>query len=72
MPDAPRLALLASPADRAQDAEAALLASHDWVQLEEADTVVVLGGDGFMLQTLHHMLDTGRVIPAYGIGRKRR
>jgi NAD+ kinase len=35
--------------------------------LEEADTVVVLGGDGFMLQTLHHMLDTGRVIPAYGI-----
>jgi len=67
MPDAPRLALLASPADRAQDAEAALLASHDWVQLEEADTVVVLGGDGFMLQTLHHMLDTGRVIPAYGI-----
>ena len=34
---------------------------------EEADTVVVLGGDGFMLQTLHHMLDTGRVVPAYGM-----
>jgi NAD+ kinase len=67
MPDAPRLALLASPTDRAQEAEAALVASHDWVPLEEADIVVVLGGDGFMLQTLHNMLDTGRVIPAYGL-----
>jgi NAD+ kinase len=67
MPDAPRLALLASPTDRAQEAESALTASYDWVPLEEADIVVVLGGDGFMLQTLHHMLDTGRVIPAYGL-----
>jgi NAD+ kinase len=67
MPDIARLALLASPTDRAQDAETALLAAHPWVPLEEADTVVVLGGDGFMLQTLHHMLDTGRVIPAYGL-----
>lgn len=67
MPESPRLALLASPTDRAQEAEAALMASHDWVSLEEADIAVVLGGDGFMLQTLHHMLDTGRVIPAYGL-----
>ncbi|MBX9886058.1 MAG: NAD kinase [Novosphingobium sp.] len=67
MPDSPRLALLASPTDRAQEAEAALTASHDWVPLAEADIAVVLGGDGFMLQTLHHMLDTGRVIPAYGL-----
>jgi NAD+ kinase len=67
MPDGPRLALLASPADRAQEAEVALLAARDWVPMEEADMVVVLGGDGFMLQTLHHMLDHGRVIPAYGL-----
>lgn len=67
MPAQPRLALLASPTDRAQEAEAALVASHDWVPLEEAEIVVVLGGDGFMLQTLHHMLDTGRVLPAYGL-----
>lgn len=39
----------------------------DWVPLEEAEAVVVLGGDGFMLQTLHHMLDTERVLPAYGL-----
>lgn len=62
-----RLALLASTTDRAQEAEHRLLEAHDWVPFEEADAVVVLGGDGFMLQTLHHMLDAGRVIPAYGL-----
>ncbi len=29
--------------------------------------MIVLGGDGFMLQILHQMLDARRVIPAYGI-----
>ena len=33
----------------------------------KADAVVVLGGDGFMLHTLHRMLDKGRVMPAYGM-----
>jgi NAD+ kinase len=64
-----RLALLASPDDKAQDAARELADMADWVPLERADAVVVLGGDGFMLQTLHHMLDLGRVIPAYGINR---
>ncbi|PKP61476.1 MAG: NAD(+) kinase, partial [Alphaproteobacteria bacterium HGW-Alphaproteobacteria-9] len=62
-----RLALVASDVPRAQEAFAALLPQHDWVPLEEADAVVVLGGDGFMLQTLHAMIDAGRVIPAYGM-----
>ena len=62
-----RLALLASDTDRAQEAREALLAQSEWVPLEEADAVVVLGGDGFMLQILHAMLDAGRVIPAYGM-----
>jgi NAD+ kinase len=62
-----RLALVASPVDKAQAAARELAATRDWVSLEEADAVVVLGGDGFMLQTLHQMLDQGRVIPAYGI-----
>lgn len=62
-----RLALLASATDRAQEAAQNLQQAHDWVPLEEAEAVVVLGGDGFMLQTLHHMLDDGRVIPAYGL-----
>lgn len=67
MSESARLALCASPTDRAQEAERDLRALREWVPFEEADTVVVLGGDGFMLQTLHHMLDTGRVIPAYGM-----
>jgi NAD+ kinase len=62
-----RLALLASDTDRAQEARDALLSQGEWVPLAEADAAVVLGGDGFMLQTLHAMLDAGRVIPAYGM-----
>jgi NAD+ kinase len=62
-----RLALLASDTERAQEAEAALRSQGDWVPMTEADAVVVLGGDGYMLQVLHAMLDGGRVIPAYGM-----
>lgn len=62
-----RLALLASDTPRAQEALTALTAQHDWVPIEEADAVVVLGGDGFMLQILHAMIDAGRVVPAYGM-----
>jgi NAD+ kinase len=61
------LALLASPTERAQAAARELAGKGDWVPLEQADAVVVLGGDGFMLQTLHQMLDSGRVVPAYGL-----
>jgi NAD+ kinase len=62
-----KLALLASETPRAQEGYEALLGQCDWVPLEEADAAVVLGGDGFMLQTLHAMLDLGRVVPAYGM-----
>ncbi len=63
----PRLALLASPTDQAQAAAAVLAETTDFVPLMDAETVVVLGGDGFMLQTLHQMLDHGPLIPAYGL-----
>ena len=62
-----KLALLASETPRAQEAYHMLLPQHEWTPLEDADVAVVLGGDGFMLQTLHGMLDSGRVIPAYGM-----
>ncbi|MDJ0977400.1 MAG: NAD kinase [Erythrobacter sp.] len=68
--DAPsfeRIALLASETPRAQEAREHLAAQGDWAPLDEADVVVVLGGDGFMLQTLHAMLDVGRIVPAYGM-----
>ena len=62
-----RLALLASPTERAQEAARIMASTHDWVPFDEAEAVVVLGGDGYMLQVLHQMLDTDRVVPAYGL-----
>jgi NAD+ kinase len=67
MAERARLALLVSPTDRAEAAAEALAGSAPWVPLDQAEVVVVLGGDGFMLQTLHHMLDHGPLIPAYGL-----
>lgn len=61
------LALRAADTERAEAAAAELAKDFDFVPLERADAVVVLGGDGFMLQVLHHMLDDGAVKPAYGI-----
>ena len=61
------VALLASPTERAQEAATRLRGLRDWAPIDAAEAVVVLGGDGFMLQVLHQMLDDGRVIPAYGI-----
>ncbi|MBL44473.1 MAG: NAD kinase [Sphingomonadaceae bacterium] len=63
-----RLALVVSDAPLAREAaETEFRNVTDWVPLDEAEAVVVLGGDGFMLQTLHGMLDSGRIIPAYGL-----
>ncbi len=62
-----RIALIASETERAQEACAALSTQGDFVPLDEADVAVVLGGDGFMLQTLHAMLDAGRILPVYGM-----
>lgn len=62
-----RLALLASASEAAQEAQQRLAGDHDWCSLEEADAAVVLGGDGFMLQVLHQMIDADRVIPVYGL-----
>lgn len=61
------LALLATDTDKAQAAAQELAAHSDFVSLADADAVIVLGGDGFMLQTLHQMLDAEAVKPAYGI-----
>src|SRR5690606_28871449 len=60
------LALLASPTERAQEAAARLTQDCDWVPLGQADAAVVLGGDGFMLETMHRMIDTDLVRPVYG------
>lgn len=63
----PRRALLASPTEDAQVAARLLLQRKDWVSLAEADMVVALGGDGFMLQVLHSMLEAHRIRPVFGM-----
>jgi NAD+ kinase len=64
-----RRALVASTAEGAVEAEQSLRARWDWVPVEEADLIVALGGDGFMLQTLHQMLERRRIVPVYGMNR---
>jgi len=62
-----KLALVVSDSAKAQAGSAEFRASHPWVAPEDADAVVVVGGDGFLLHMLHRMLDIGRVVPVYGI-----
>ena len=62
-----RIAFVASPAPIAQDALAQLTALHGAVDLEDAQFIVALGGDGFMLQTLHATQDLDA--PVYGMNR---
>ena len=50
---APRLAFTAADTDVARGAAAHLKERYGEVSLEDADIIVALGGDGFMLQTLH-------------------
>ncbi|MGJ3649917.1 NAD kinase [Sphingomonas sp. GlSt437] len=63
-----RRALLASPTDAAHEAATALRETHEWAPLDQADVVIALGGDGFMLQTLHMMLESRRPpVPVFGM-----
>jgi len=51
----------------AQDALSRLTARYDHVPADQADIVVALGGDGFMLRALHEAMD--RRAPVYGMNR---
>lgn len=61
----PRIAFLASHTDDAQRALSALSQRHGQHEPGEADVLVALGGDGFMLQTLHRHGALGK--PVYGM-----
>lgn len=63
----PKIHFTASEAEMAQQALPVLSALYGTVDLDRADVVVALGGDGFMLQTLHSL--TGRGLPVYGMNR---
>jgi NAD+ kinase len=59
------IAFIASDVQEAQAAQADLAVRYHGVAPEAADVIVALGGDGFMLQTLHAFMNTGK--PIYGM-----
>jgi NAD+ kinase len=61
------ISFVASLTGEAQEARQALVARYGNTDPEEADVIVALGGDGFMLQTLHTTMNTGK--PVYGMNR---
>jgi len=60
-----RIAFVASPIEEAQSALAALGARYGDAPLDTAEVIVALGGDGFMLRTLHRHMARG--LPVYGM-----
>lgn len=65
LPAQPRIAFMASSAPEAQAALGELTRIHDQHGPEDADVICPLGGDGFMLQTLHQYGESG--LPVFGM-----
>lgn len=65
VPANPRIAFLASSTPEAQAALQALVAVHPQHSPEDSDVICALGGDGFMLRTLHQHGESER--PVFGM-----
>ena len=67
MQHSPKIAFVASDSPLAQEARGVLSTRYGNVALDKAEVIVALGGDGFMLHTLHETetLD----VPVYGMNR---
>ena len=61
------IAIMASDAERASDALRELRARYDHVPPEEAEVIVALGGDGFMLHMMRATVGSDKMI--YGMNR---
>lgn len=61
------LAFISADSADAHDAAAQLAALYGQDHPDNADVIVALGGDGFMLQSLHTYMNTGKAI--YGMNR---
>jgi len=61
------IAFVAARQQHAQDALKAMKERYDNVPPSKADVIVVLGGDGFMLRSLHKYLHLG--VPIFGMNR---
>ncbi|HTV44778.1 MAG TPA: NAD kinase [Stellaceae bacterium] len=62
-----RIAVVAADSEPAQQALGELCRRYDCVPVEAAEIVVSLGGDGFMLETLHRFLP--QAVPIFGMHR---
>ena len=60
-----KIHFVASQVDGAEEALASLAERYGDSPLDEAEVIVALGGDGFMLRTLHRFLPSG--LPVYGM-----
>jgi len=62
-----RVAFVASDAEAAQDALQELRRRHGTIAPDDAEVIVPLGGDGFMLETLHRFVGSRK--PIFGMHR---
>lgn len=62
-----KFAFEASEAEDAQEALSMLHKKYETVPSDQADVIVVLGGDGRMLQALHDFMNSGKLL--YGLNR---
>ena len=67
--DAPptRIAFAAAPTQLAGESRARLIQRYGDEVVERAEVIVCLGGDGFLLEMLHRLLDAGARTPVYGM-----
>src|SRR5918995_2096653 len=63
----PLLAFVAADTNEARNAQVRLAHRYGNTPLDRAEIVVALGGDGFLLETLHRTL--ARPVPVYGMNR---
>ena len=67
MPDQPTVSFVASRAKDAQEALQLLKRRYKHVPANKGDVIVALGGDGFVLETLHKYMS--RDVPIFGMNR---
>ena len=60
-----RIACVHSGSEKAKQSFADLVGSYEFVPPEQCDIIVALGGDGFLLHTIHKYLSLGK--PIFGM-----
>ena len=62
-----KIAFVSSRSPDAEEALSVLTDKYESVDMDEADVIVALGGDGFMLEAIHRNM--ARQLPIYGMNR---